>query len=249
MGAMIFGDSLAKGMMHQMAREYSDEMFRQAVKIQAMDPIRSECRSTRYKQAIKIIRGFFGTGLRRVLEVGDGKQKVWTAHAVITLDSGALKRCFYRVPFKSPGDYSHEEDSITAAPHCVQRLIQIHGAGDPFLVSSIWLVHSAALDRALFMGLANEKGSYMTFGPNELIVWRPSENEDGGWVAVTAIGTDALDGYNQKLHHRLRAGFKDKGVLALNECDYGAYLSRTQRMNLAMALLNTERKTQWPMAA
>ena len=249
MSAVIFGDSLAKGMVHQMAREYSDEILKHAVKLQAMDPIRSECRTTRYKRAIKMVRGFFGTGLRRVLETGDGKQKVWTAHAVMTLEHGGLKRCFYKVPFKSPGDFSQEEESITAAPHCVQRLIQIHGAGDPFLVSSLWLVHSAGLDRSLLMGEPNEKGSYITFGPTELVVWRPSGNEDGGWVAVTAIGTDALDGYNQKIHHRLRAGFKDKGILALDEADYGAYLSRTQRMSLAMALLDSDRKGPWPLAA
>lgn len=249
MNTVVLGDSLAKGVVHQMARDYAEHLISQKAKLHAMGPVRSDCRTTRYKHAIKVISGFFGSGLTRAFESGGGKRKVWTAYAVMTNPSGAFIRSFYRVPFKSPSDFENEAISVSAAPHCVQRLVQIHGMGDTSLVQHLWMVHSAALDRAMASGDPNDKGSYITFGITELVIWRPSESEEGGWVAVTAIGTDALDGANLKLHRRLKAGISDKGVIGIDESDYGSYLSRTLRMKLAMAILDVGRKSSFAMAA
>lgn len=249
MNTGVFGDSLAKGMVHQMAPDYTEHLIRHGEKLRAMRPVHSECRNTLYKHAIKAISGFFGSGLTRTVESGEGKHRVWTAFAVMRNESGAFVRSFYRVPFRSPSDFEVESLSITAAPHCVQRLIQIHGISDTQLVTSLWMVHSAALDRAIVMGPPNDKGCYITFGASEMLIWRASEREEGGWVAVTAIGTDVLDGANLKLQRRLQAGIEDKGVVALIEGDYAAYLSKPLRMNLAMGLLNVARKAPLAQAA
>lgn len=232
-----------------MAREYAEHLISHGSKLRQMEPVRSDCRTTRYKHAIKVISGFFGSGLTRAFESGEGKRKVWTAYAVMTNESGAFLRSFYRVPFKSPTDFEMEAASMTAAPHCVQRLVQIHGMNDTNFVKHLWMVHSAALDRAILAGPPNAKGCYITFGITEILIWRASENDADGWVAVTAIGTDALDGYNRKLEQRVRAGFKDTGVVAVQEGDYAEYLSRQHRMNLAMGLLNVERKIRFALVA
>ncbi len=249
MNTVVFGDSLAKGIVHQMARDYTEHLIRHGEKLRAMRPLHSECRKTRYKHAIKAITGFFGSGLTRAFESGEGKQRVWSAFAVMRNESGGFVRSFYRVPFKTPTDFEVEDLSISAAPHCVQRLIQIHGISDPHLVTSLWMVHSAALDRAIVMGPPSDKACYITFGVSEMLIWRPSEREEGGWVSVTAIGTDALDGPNLKLQRRLYAGIQDTGVVALVEADYAVYLSKSLRLRLAMGLLDIERKAQFPQAA
>jgi hypothetical protein len=120
---------------------------------------------------------------------------------------------------------------------------------DPVLIQALWITHSAALDRAIATSEPNEKGSYVTFGPFEMVIWRPSEVEEDGWVAVTAIGTDVLDGPNLKLYRRLNEGFKDKGVLSIEESDYSAYLSRSLRLRLAMGLLHGKPKQPKNLAA
>lgn len=249
MNTVVLGDSLAKGVVHQMARDYVEHLISQKARLQAMGPVRSDCRSTQYKHAIKVISGLFGSGLTRAFESGEGKRKVWTAYAVMTNQSGAFIRFWYRVPFKSPSDFEMEDTSVSAAPHCVQRLVQLHGIKDKSLLQHLWMVHSAALDRAIALGDPNEKGAYITFGVMELLIWRPSESDQGGWVAVTAIGTDALDGVNLKLYLRLKAGVSDKGVIGIDETDYGSCLSRSLRMKLAMAILDVKRKSLFTMAA
>jgi hypothetical protein len=249
MNSVVLGDSLAKGIVHQMAREFSTHMAQQKVRLSLMAPMRSECRTTRYKHAIKVISGFLGSGLTRSYEVGEGKHKCWIAHAVMPNPSGALVRASYRVPFRAPPDFQSRDDCISAAPHCVQRMIQIHGMNDPVLIQALWITHSAALDRAIATSEPNEKGSYVTFGPSEMVIWRPSEVEEDGWVAVTAIGMDVLDGPNLKLYRRLNEGFKDKGVLSIEESDYSAYLSRSLRLRLAIGLLSDKPRNAINLAA
>lgn len=249
MNNVVLGDSLAKGIVHQMAREFMAQMAQQKAKLSVMAPMRSECRTTQYKHAIKVISGFLGTGLTRSYETGEGKRKSWVAHAAMPNSCGALVRASYRVLFREPPDFQIRDDSISAAPHCVQRLIQIHGMSDPMLIPALWISHSAALDRAISAGNPTEKGSYITFGPSEMVIWRPSEDEEGGWVSVTAIGTDVLDGPNMKLYRRMKAGFKDAGIVSIEEADYSAYLSKSLRLKLAMSLLQVKKVVPERLAA
>lgn len=249
MNTVVLGDSLAKGIVHQMAREFMAQMAQQKARLSVMAPMRSECRTTRYKHAIKVISGFLGTGLTRAYEAGEGKRKCWVAHAAMPNSSGALIRASYLVPFRAPPEFQTRDDCISAAPHCVQRLIQIHGMSDPILISALWISHSAALDRAIVAGEPTEKGSYITFGPSEMLIWRPSEVDEDGWVSVTAIGTDVLDGPNLKLYRRMRAGFKDTGIVSIEEADYSAYLSKTLRLKLAMSLLQVKKAIPERLAA
>lgn len=45
MNSVVLGDSLAKGIVHQMAREFSTHMAQQKVRLSLMAPMRSECRT------------------------------------------------------------------------------------------------------------------------------------------------------------------------------------------------------------
>ncbi len=237
---VVMGDSLAKGLVHQMARDYMDHITKEEQKLKRQAPFRSECRNTCYRRTIKAISGFLGSGVTRTLEKGEGKRRVWIAHAAMPNSNGSLVRVSYRVPFRDPGDFASQEYPIVASSHCVQRLIQIHGADDALMIRALWMAHSAALDRLVSIGdSAGADETLYTFSPTEMLIWKPSSLDKRGWVAVTSIAIDVLSGPHLVRYNKLMCGRPSQGVTLLVEEDYGVYLSSRVRLNLGMAMLDT----------
>lgn len=226
----ILGDSLAKGLVHQLGREASAHADRKLQQFKASTIARKESRISRYREMVGHLKSFNVNGALRSLEVGEGKKRTWHSYAVDVDPEGGLILSHLWVPFKSPMEFDYENAPFYCHPHGHQRLLQIHGKIDPRLIYGIWVMHFKAFEEAyaLHDGWPDaEDKSVLTFGTTEVMVWRPSTYRTSGWEAITAVSIDALYGPKLKAYLRLKAGYRDDQVMAVAPDDQTRYIGRS----------------------
>ena len=232
----ILGDSLAKGLVHQMGRDVAAQVERNMERLRRGGLGQRESRGARYREVIAYLQGFSGKRTLKNIESGERKKKIWESFVVEVDVEGGLMMTHFVVPFRNPTDFDFENGPFHCHPHGHQRLLQIHRHTDSELILSIWVTHFAAFERAFKehdgWPLCTD-ASVLTFGRTEVMVWRPSTCKSTGWEAITAVGIDALYGPKAKAYQRLEAGYRDAMVHAVTEEDTRRYLGQGLRGRLA----------------
>jgi len=215
MSTPIFGDALARGMSHQMARSTLEAMDRRRKDLPLAQLAHIESRNTAYKQAQSVLKTFVKDQLLSSFELGEGKRRVWFAYVAFLDEQAGISLSLYRIPFKNPKDIDYVDVATNCHPHAVQRLIQMLGSADASAISAIWMEHALVIQQAISQELEFEGDRRMTFSNTALLIWRRVEDDPEVWEAITAIPINALYGPNLKKYLRVQEGIQDPGVYDL----------------------------------
>lgn len=223
------GNSLAKGLVHQLGRQAHVHAEQEIERLQRRVSCQKSSRGATYREVVMLIKRFMDPGALKYLEYGERKAKVWHGFGVFVDDAGGFELTHYRVPFRNPRDLSHEDAPVYCHPHAHQRLLQIYGNAHPQRIYAVWAAHFACFERlapeTLMQGDKGKVQSVFTFGQGEVLVWRPSSSTYRLWECITAVSLDALYGPKLKAYHRLKSGYRDDDVYELSEQDYQRYVA------------------------
>lgn len=199
---MVYGDSLAKGLVK---REVADTWDR-AGRLALSTPMPTNSRAGTYKQTIKFARKLANGRAIVEFEAGEKKNRVFHQTMGNLSENGYLILAGIQVAFRSPEIYQPYQLPIMGHPHFIQRMVQTLG-DDMVKICRVWGFHAAAFA----MGSLNTKAdgdTVITASDKLMVIWRPSEEfaQTGAWEAITVISSDKLDGSKPKTYAEVKAG-------------------------------------------
>ena len=215
MSTPIFGDALARGISHQMARSTLEAMDRRRKDLPLAQLAHIESRNTAYKKAQSALKTLVKDQLLSSFELGEGKRRVWFAYVAFLDEQAGISMSLYRIPFKNPKDIDYVDVATKCHPHALQRLVQILGAADASAISAIWMEHAWVIQEAINQDPEFKGDRRMTFSDTTLLIWRRVEDDPEVWEAITAIPINALYGPNFKKYLLVLEGTQDPGVYDL----------------------------------
>lgn len=225
----ILGNSLAKGLVHQLGRDAMAHSEKAVRHLQQSLRAQKESRGSRYREIIGFLKGYSGKGAVKTIESGDRKKRLWESFVVELDETGGFLLTHYWVPFKSPKDFDYEVAPYECHPHGHQRLLQIHAKTEQSILFGIWVAHMATFEKAFIQHGGwhhSDDKTVLTFGKTEVMVWRPSTRTKSGWESISAVSLDALYGPKLKAYTRLKAGYQDERVYSVSEEDRYRYVGR-----------------------
>ena len=215
MSTPIFGDALARGISHQMARSSNEAIKLRLKNLPSKRQGKIESRNTAYKKTRALLTSLVRDQLICSYEIGAEKHRVWYAYVALLDEQAGIHLSLYRVPFKDPRRFERLDVATKCHPHAVQRLIQMLGSADASAISAIWMEHAWVIQEAINQEPEFEGDRRMTFSDTTLLIWRRVEDDPEVWEAITAIPINALYGPNLKKYLRVLEGTQDPGVYDL----------------------------------